>query len=94
MASSVISYVGDFLGKLDGLGDSQRARVDRALHVDVLDLLAQIGLGADKTNQTVLDLKRDVCALFDGLGQGAGCLDNKVLSTTVITYVVSPQATT
>lgn len=62
-----MSYVGNLLGKLDGLGDSQRPRVDGALHVDVLNLLAQVGLGADKTDQTVLDLQGDVGALFDGL---------------------------
>lgn len=83
-----VSYVGDLLGQLNGLGDSKRAILDGTLHVDILDLLAQIGLGADKTDQAVLDLQRDVCALFDGLAQGAGCLDNEVLSTSIVTCVL------
>lgn len=83
-----VSYVGDLLGQLDGLGDSQRAIFDGALHVDILDLLAQIGLGADKTDQAVLDLQSDVCAFFDGLAQGAGCLYNEVLSTRIVTCVL------
>lgn len=77
----MLSYVRNLLGQFDGLGDGQRARVDRAFHVDVLHLLAQICLGADKTDQAVLDLQRDVSALFDGLAQGAGCLNDKVLAT-------------
>lgn len=52
----LLSYVRNLVGQLDRLGDGQRASVDGALHVHVLDLLAQICLGADKTDQAVFDL--------------------------------------
>lgn len=76
-----MSYIRDLLRQLDGLGDGQSTVFDGALHVDVLDLLAQIGLCADKANQAVLDLECDIGAFLDGLAQGTGCLDNEVLAT-------------
>lgn len=75
------SHIWDLLGQLDGLGEGQGAGVDGALHIDVLNLLAEVCLGADQADQTILDLQRDVCALFNSLGNGAGSLDDEVFST-------------
>lgn len=49
------TYGWDLLRDVDGLGDGQLALLDRTLEIDVLDLLAQAGLGADEANQAILD---------------------------------------
>lgn len=49
------TYGGDFIGEVNGLGNLEVAGLDRALEVDVSDLLAEIGLGADEADESVLD---------------------------------------
>lgn len=63
-----VSYVRNLLGQINGFGEGQSTSLNGALHVDVLDLLAQVRLGADQADQTVLDLQRNICALLNGLG--------------------------
>lgn len=75
------THRGNLVGKLDRLGDAQDALLDRALEVDVLNLLAEVRLRADKANQAVLDLQEDVGALLDGLLDGTGSLDDELLTT-------------
>lgn len=61
------SHLGNLLGKLNGLGDGDVTLLNGALDVDVVNLLAEVGLGANKTDQAVLDLESDVGALLDSL---------------------------
>jgi len=67
--------------KLDRLSNAQGTLLDGALEVNVLDLFAQVRLGADKTNEAVLDLQQDVGALLDGLLDSSGSLNNKLLAS-------------
>lgn len=60
-------YIWDLLWQVDTLGEGQSTSLDGALLVDVFNLLAEVCLGADKTNQAVLDLQRNVCTLLNGL---------------------------
>ena len=71
----------DFPRELDRLGNLKLALVDGALHIDILDLLAEVCSGFDKTNETVFDLKLDVCAFFDVFLDRTGCLDDEFLAT-------------
>ncbi len=71
----------DLARQLDGLGDGQQALLDGALEVDVLDLLAQVRLRADKPDQAVLDLQVDVGALLDSFVDLADGLDNELMTT-------------
>lgn len=57
----------DLLGQVDRLDDGDVALLDRALEVDVLDLLAQVRRRADQPDVPVLDLEVDVGAVDDGL---------------------------
>ena len=66
------------LGNLDGLRDGEDALLDRALEVDVADLLAEIGLGVDEADQAVLNNEVDVGALLDRLEDGARRADNEI----------------
>lgn len=77
----VSPYVGNLLGQVDTLGEGQGARLDGTLHINVLNLLAEVCLGADKADQAVLDLQRDICALLDRLGHDAGRGNYESLAT-------------
>lgn len=74
-------YIWDLLWQIDTLAEGQSPSLDGALLINVFDLLTEVCLGADKTNQAVLDLQRNVCTLLDGLGDGARCVDNESRST-------------
>jgi hypothetical protein len=67
--------------KIHALDQGQLALLDGTLEVDVADLLAQVGLGADKANQAVLDRQQHVCALLDSLIHDAAGLDDEFLAT-------------
>lgn len=75
------SYIWDLLGQIDTFGEGQSTSLDGALLINILDLLAKVCLGADKTNQAILDLQHNVCALLDGLGDGARGVDDEGRST-------------
>lgn len=75
------AYRWDLLREVDRLGDGDNALLNRALEVDVLDLLAQVRLGVHQPDQTILDLEIDVCALLDGLVDGSDSLDNQLGAT-------------
>jgi hypothetical protein len=49
------TYGGDLIGEVNGLGNLEVAGLDRALKVDVSDLLAEVGLGANEADESVLD---------------------------------------
>jgi hypothetical protein len=55
----------DLLGELDVLGQRGLALLDRALEVDVLDLVAKVGGLLDDGDQAVLDLQVHLGAFFD-----------------------------
>lgn len=71
----------DLGGKLNGLGDAQDAFFNGTLEVDILNLLAEVRLRADKADEAVLDLQQHVGALLDGLLDGARSLDDELLAT-------------
>jgi len=70
----------DLLGKLDVLGQGGLALLNRALKVDVLDLVAEVGVLLDDGDQAILDLQVDLCAVFDVLRQVAACGDAEDLA--------------
>lgn len=74
----MITYRRNLLRYLDRLGDRQIALLDGALQVDILDLFAQIGFGADESNQTILDDKVDVGSFRDWFKDGSCSLDNQL----------------
>ena len=75
------SYGRDLLWQVNGLGDLNDTSLDGALEVDVADLLAEVGLGADQANEAVLDSEEDVGILLDsGLDLTLG-LDDELMTT-------------
>jgi hypothetical protein len=61
----------DLLRHLDVLGDGLLALLDWALHVDVLDLLAEIGFRGEQLDEPVLDLDQHVGFFVDVFEEGA-----------------------
>ena len=84
------TYRWDLLRQVDLLGNRDSALLDGAFEIDVLHLLAQVGLGVDQLDVAVLDGQRDPCAVLDVLlddargvdcqGLAAVCNQNKVVS--------------
>jgi hypothetical protein len=70
----------DLLWQLNLLRDGGPALLDRALEIDVLDLLAQVCLGRENLDRAVLDLQKNICALFDFLLECARGFDEEWLS--------------
>lgn len=68
-------------GKLNGLLNCLLALLKRTLHVNVSKLLAEIGLGGEELDQTVLDRKLDVGTFVDRLLHCTAGLDQKLLAT-------------
>ena len=71
----------DLLGKLDVLGQGGLALLDRALEVDVLDLVAEVGVLLDDGDQAVLDLQVHLRAIFDVLRKVTAGHDAEDLTT-------------
>lgn len=78
----------DLIGDIDSLLDAKRSLLNRAVQIGLLGLLAEVGLGVDKADQSVLDNQVDVSALLDGLKDGTGRADNQ-LAATVGAWMVS-----
>ena len=70
------TYRWDFLGKIDGFGDGKDTLLDGAFHINVGDLIAEIGLDVDEAYVSVLDLQVNVGALFDGFLDDSFRLDH------------------
>lgn len=68
-------------GKFDNLLDGLVAGFNRACHVDVSDLLAEIGCHRHEPDETVLNSHLDVGALPDCFLDGAAGLDKKLLAS-------------
>jgi hypothetical protein len=82
--SSGDTYRRDLAGEFDGLAQHQVAGLDGALEVDVLDLLAQVGGGAEQLDEAVLDLELDVGALLDGLLHLSNSADEEFRATVIL----------
>ena len=70
------TYRWDLLGKVNGFGDGEDTLLDGAFHIDVGDLIAEIGLDVDQAYVSVLDLQVDVGALADGFLDNSFRLDH------------------
>lgn len=75
------TYGRNFHGELDDLFDSLVTLLNRARHVDIAKLLAEVGRGGEELDESVLDCDRDVGAVLDGLLDSAGGLDEELLAT-------------
>lgn len=84
--------LGHLLRDLDLLGQRHVPLLERALEVDVADLLAQVGLLVDQPDQAVLDLEQDLGAVLDVLGEGPVGDDAEGGAAGVATSVISPKA--
>ena len=71
------TYRWDLLGQINRLGDGDLALLDRAIEVDVLHLLAEVGLRVDEADVAVLDLQQHVCAIYDVFFHCSGCFDDE-----------------
>lgn len=79
------TYRRDLGGEADGLGDGEVTLLDRALEVDVGNLLAEVGGRADEADEAVFDLEADVRALLDVLGCLSRGLDDELLAPATVT---------
>jgi hypothetical protein len=70
----------NLLGELDVLGQRGLALLDRALEVDVLDGIAEVGSLLDDGNQAILDLQVHLGAVFDVLREVAAGSDAEDLA--------------
>lgn len=61
-------------------GEGYFSFFDRTVHIDVVDLFAEVCLGIYEADETVLDLKVYVCAFIDILGKGSNGLDSQILT--------------
>lgn len=77
---AVNTYGRDLGRKGDRFRDGEVPLLDRALEVDVRDLLAEIRARADKADKTVLDLEEDVGTLLNDLRRVASGLDDELLA--------------
>lgn len=75
------AYRRDLGRQVNILRNLHLASLQRALEVDVANLLAQIRLSANKSDKAVLDSQQDVGALLDPLLDLALCVDDQLLAT-------------
>jgi len=67
----------DLLGQINRLGDGDLALLNGALELNVLHLLAEVGLGVDEADVAVFDLQHHVCAIYDVFFHCSGCFDDE-----------------
>jgi len=75
------TYRRDLARELNRLRYAENALFNGAFHVDVLHLLTEIRLGTHEPYQPVLDLQLNVSAVFDGLEDCAGRLNDEFGAT-------------
>jgi hypothetical protein len=68
-------------GEINILGDSHISLLNRALQIDVANLLAEIRRGGYKSDQTIFHLQLNVCSLSNILQQCTACLDRESIPT-------------
>jgi len=71
----------DLSRKVYGLGDLDFTSLDWTLQVDIANLLAKIGLGANKTNKAILDSQENIGVLLNLLFDHSLCLDQEFLAS-------------
>ena len=74
----------DLLGQIHILRQRRLTLLDRALEVDVLDRVAEVGGLLDDGYEAVFDLEVDFGALGDVLGEGAGCCYGEGFASTCV----------
>lgn len=89
---TIQTYGRNLLGKLDILGQAHWALLERALQVDILDVLAKIRLLVDDADQAILDLQVDLCALLDVFVKDTRCLDRESGATVMSNHSMSVNA--
>lgn len=77
----IATYRRDLLGQIDLCLQSHVTLLQRAVEVDVFNLLAEIGGLSDKGDQAILDLQEHGSTLLDLFVQGTRSLDDKGLTT-------------
>jgi hypothetical protein len=77
----MVTYRRNLSRKVNALGDLDHTSLNRALEINIADLLAEVGLGADKTDQTVLDSQKNIGALLNLLLDRSLGLDQEFLAT-------------
>lgn len=80
---SIATYGWNLLWQLNLLGDCNRALLDRALHINIFYLLAEIGLSAEKLDETIFHYNIDDSVVLDGNvpTQSPGSLDKQRLAS-------------
>lgn len=89
---TIQTYGRNLLGKFNILGQAHWALLERALQVDILDVLAKVRLLIDDTDQAVLDLQVDLCALLDVFVEDTRCLDRESGATVMSNHCMSVNA--
>ena len=77
----MVTYGRNLLWQRDILRNCDLALLDRTLQVHIRDLLTQIGLCVDQTNQAILDLDVHVCAFLHICEKCSYSFDGEVSST-------------
>jgi len=67
--------------KVYSLGDLDFTSLDGTLQVDIANLLAQIGLGANKANKSILDSQKNISVLLNLLLDYSLSLDQEFLAS-------------
>lgn len=77
----IVTYRRDLLGQIDLRLQSHVTLLQRAVEVDVFNLLAKVGGLSDKSDQAILDLQEHSSTLLDLFVQGTRSLNDKSLTT-------------
>lgn len=78
------TYRWDLIGQINLLGQGHGTLLQRALEIDILDLLTQIDLLLQQGNQAPFNLQEHRSALLDGIAQGTFCFDGEGLATRIM----------
>lgn len=71
------TYGRNLIGKLDVLGQGHGTLLQRALKINILDIVAKVGFLVDDADQTVLDLKVNLGAFLDVFAESTASLDGE-----------------
>lgn len=77
----MVSSRWDLSRKVNTLGQRELSWLNRALHINLVEVLAEVESCAEQLDQAVLDGNLDISSLLDGLLDGAGGLDLKCLTS-------------
>ena len=77
----IVTYRRDLLGQIDLRLQNHVTLLQRAVEVDIFNLLAEVGGLSDKGDQAILDLQEHGSTLLDSFMQGTRSLDDKSFTT-------------